>query len=198
LFLGYVLAFSILFIVMPIDTTSENFRAQIETYCLINYPNDFQRCADSHITAKAADFDSKVDGSIIRENMSRVSSILSNNFYVLIFTLLLSFLFGAGAIFILVWNASVIASAIGIFSKAGLAYLPGSMARFMIHGLPEITSYFIIALAGGIIGTAIIRHEFGHEKFWKVLQDSLSLIVIALVVLIISAFIEVFITPALF
>jgi len=44
----------------------------------------------------------------------------------------------------------------------------------------------------------VIKHEFGTEKFWEVLQDSLNLIILSIVVLFIAALIEVFITPKLF
>jgi uncharacterized membrane protein SpoIIM required for sporulation len=125
-------------------------------------------------------------------------NIFSNNVYVLIFTIIFSLIFGAGAIFILVWNASVISAAIGIFAKFDLANLPLGLARYMIHGLPEISAYFVGALAGGILSFAIIRHDTYNRKFWKVIQDSLNLIIIAIAILLISAFIEVFITPVIF
>jgi len=196
LFLGYLIAFSVMYIVMPAKTTEANFKAQVETYCVVNARYNYERCVEGHLTGYATDTTNKIPN--IKEGMSRVSIILSNNFYVLLFSLLFSFLFGAGAIFILAWNGSVIAAAIGIFAKGNLVHLPLGFARYMIHGLPEIASYFTVALAGGIIGTAIIKHEFANEKFWHVLQDSLDLIILALLVLIISAFIEVFITPAIF
>jgi uncharacterized membrane protein SpoIIM required for sporulation len=53
-------------------------------------------------------------------------------------------IFGAGAIFILAWNASVIAAAIGIFANSDLSKLPMGVMRYMIHGIPEIGAYFII------------------------------------------------------
>ncbi len=197
LFLGYVIAFSLIFILMPQETTEANFKIQVETYCVVNARYNFEDCVDKHLTGHSVtEIQKKIPG--IKEGMSRVSLILSNNFYVLLFSLLFSFLFGDGAIFILAWNASVIATAIGIFARENIAHLPLGFARYLIHGLPEIASYFIIALAGGIIGTAIIKHELGHAKFWRVIQDSLDLIIIALVVLIVAAFIEVFITPILF
>ncbi len=198
LFLGYMLAFSVIFMAMP--QIESNFKIQLETYCTINARYNVEKCV--------ADYNNGYTASVIdppplqtlgiKQGMTRVSTILSNNFYVLLFSLLFSFLFGAGAIFILAWNASVIAIAMAIFTKGNIVNLPASFLRYMIHGLPEIASYFIVALAGGIIGTAIIRHKFGHKKFWHVLQDSLDLIIIALIVLIASAFIEVFITPVLF
>jgi len=117
---------------------------------------------------------------------------------VMIFTIIFSLVFGAGAIFILAWNASVIAAAIGIFSESDLAGLPAGVFRYMIHGFPEIAAYFIGALAGGIISIAVIRHDVRSDKFWTILQDSLNLIILAVIVLFIAALIEVFITPVFF
>lgn len=196
LFLGYVVAFSILFIVLPKDISNINYKIQLETYCSINAKSNIEQCVSNLLSEEFFNIEMKVPS--IKEGMNKVSMILSNNFYVLLFSLLFSFLFGAGALFILAWNASVIALAVGIFSQGSLNNLLFGLARYLIHGLPEIASYFIIALAGGIIGTATIRHEFGNEKFWHVLQDSLNLIILALIVLIISAFIEVFFTPLFF
>ena len=122
----------------------------------------------------------------------------TNNIYVLIFTLVFSLIFGAGVIFVLAWNASVIAAAVGIFSKSSIVQLPFGLARYMIHGIPEIASYFIVAMAGGLVSIAVIKHEAGTEKFWEVLQDSLYLIIIAIVVLFLAALMEVYLTPAFF
>ena len=49
-----------------------------------------------------------------------VMQIFSNNVRVMVFCILFAFLFGAGAIFILTWNASVIAAAIGSFIRNNL------------------------------------------------------------------------------
>jgi len=118
--------------------------------------------------------------------------------YVLIFTLVFSLIFGAGVIFILAWNASVIGAAIGIFTNSSLKALPLGLLRYMIHGLPEIAAYFLVALAGGLVSIAVIKHESGTDKFWGVLQDSLNLIILAIVVLFLAALMEVFVTPLLF
>ncbi|HIH17821.1 MAG TPA: hypothetical protein HA218_03260, partial [Nanoarchaeota archaeon] len=123
--------------------------------------------------------------------------IFFNNINVMLLSLFFSFFFGAGAIFILAWNASVIGAAMGIFSRE-LHALPLGFLRFMIHGVPEILAYFTAALAGGIIGTAVIRHHFDDGRFRKVLKDALVLILIAIGLLFIGTLIEIFITPALF
>jgi len=190
LFMGFVVAFSFWYIVF--EDGNQNFRAQIETYCLINRPTNFEQCISDYGIGHEA----RTTGFLSAKD--KIVNIFINNVYVLIFTLLFSLIFGAGAIFILAWNASVISAAIGIFSKGSLANLPLGVARYMIHGLPEIASYFVGALAGGIISVAIIKHDLRSDKFWTILQDSLNLIIVAVFILFIAALMEVFITPALF
>ncbi len=189
LFLGFIVAFSFWYLVLPSDNS---FRAQIETFCMINRPANFNECIEQY-GVKAT---GRTTGFLTSKE--KLIAIFTNNIYVLMFTLIFSLIFGAGAIFILAWNASVIAAAIGIFSKSSLSNLPLGIARYMIHGLPEIAAYFIGALGGGIISVAIIKHDVRSEKFWGILQDSLNLIILAVIVLFVAALIEVFITPVLF
>lgn len=190
LFLGFIVAFSAWYIVF--QDGNQNFKAQIETYCMINKPSHFEECVSEYGIGTPA----KTTGFLTSQE--KIVNIFANNIYVLIFTLIFSLIFGAGAIFILAWNASVISAAIGIFSKSEIANLPIGLARYMIHGLPEIGSYFAAALAGGIISIAIIKHDVNSEKFWIILQDSLNLIILAVILLFFAALIEVFVTPALF
>jgi len=189
LFLGFVVAFSFWYIVMP-GTAGQNFNFQIKTFCAINSPSSYNYCLEEHgipvMTAAAS------------SSGSAFLSIFANNIYVLIFTILFSLAFGAGAIFILVWNASVIAAAIGIFAEGKLSGLGSGLVRYMIHGIPEISAYFVGALAGGIVSVAVIRKDLRGEWVWKILQDSLLMILIAIVILIVSALMEVYLTPLLF
>ena len=189
LFMGFVIALSFWYMVL---SSTQSFRAQIETYCLINRPGSFQECVNQY---NVKDATAPVG---FLSNTERLFLIFTNNIYVLIFTLIFSLIFGAGVIFVLAWNASVIAAAIGIFTESELSALPMALVRYMIHGIPEIASYFIVALAGGMISIAVIRHETGTERFWDVLQDSLNLIIISVIVLFLAALIEVFLTPLLF
>ena len=188
LFLGFVVAFSFWYIVMP-GTAGQNFNFQIKTFCAINSPSHYSYCLEQHGIPI---------GTGSATGTTAILNIFSNNIYVLIFTILFSLAFGAGAIFILVWNASVIAAAIGIFAKGELAGLGLGLLRYMIHGIPEIGAYFVGALAGGIVSVAVIRKDLHGEGMWKILQDSLLMIIIAIVILIIAALIEVYITPVLF
>jgi len=188
LFLGFIIAFSFWYIVLA---STQSFKAQIETYCVINRPSNFNECVAQYGVKGG-----KVTGALT--SAEKLFMIFANNIYVLLFTLVFSLIFGAGAIFVLAWNASVIAAAVGIFAKSSLANLPLGIARYIIHGIPEIAAYFIAALAGGIISMAIIKHDTRGEKFWNILQDSLNLIILAVIVLFLAALMEVFITPLLF
>jgi len=188
MFLGFIVAFSLWYIVFPVDA-GQNFNFQIKTFCAINSPSTYGSCVESHGVPIATGM---ITGS------DAVLAIFSNNIQVLIFTIVFSLVFGAGAIFILVWNASVIASAIGIFAKGSLLSLPLGLLRYMIHGVPEISAYFVGALAGGIVSVAVIRKDLRGEGTWKILQDSLLMVIIAIVILIVAALMEVYLTPLLF
>ena len=190
LFVGFVVAFSIGYMLFPNGETF--FKAQIETFCQINRPDNFNNCLREYGLNGINGITGAATSSM------RFWGIFSNNIIVLLISMIASLIFGAGAIFILAWNASVIAAAIGIFTRSDIAQLPLGLARYFIHGIPEIAAYFMAALAGGIFSTAIIRHDNRRERFLMILQDSLNLLVIAIVILIIAALIEVFITPKLF
>ncbi|MEK6894042.1 MAG: stage II sporulation protein M [Nanoarchaeota archaeon] len=189
LFVGFVIGFSFWYILLPTTGTLEQ---QLDTFCNINRPGD-ENCKNTVLVR-----DPNTSPTAFATNKERMFLIFANNTYVLIFTLIFSLLFGAGVVFILAWNASVIAAAIAIFTRSDLSYLPVAMLRYFVHGLPEIGAYFVAALAGGMISFAVIRREIGTEKFWKVLQDSLNLIILAIIVLFLAALLEVFITPLLF
>ncbi len=188
LFLGFVIGFTFWYIILPHTKLQQ---AAVETYCNINRPGDTESCRKAYLIKESAQ-------TGFLGNKERLFLIFTNNIYVLMFTLIFSLIFGAGVIFILAWNASVIAAAIGIFTQNELSSLPLGILRFMIHGIPEIAAYFVAALAGGIISIAVIRHEVGTEKFWEVMQDSLNLIILAVLILFVAAFVEVFVTPLFF
>ena len=189
LFIGFTIAFAFWYSILP---STQSFRIQIETYCMINRPANFNECVAQYGVKETT------ITTPFLTNPERLALIFTNNMYVLLFTMMFSLIFGAGAMFVLAWNASVIGAAIGIFSEYKLSLLPLGFFRFFLHGLPEIASYFMVALAGGMVSVAVVNHEAGTEKFWEVLQDALNLIILSVIVLFIAALVEVFITPVLF
>jgi uncharacterized membrane protein SpoIIM required for sporulation len=190
LFLGFVIAFSFWHMVLQSDLL---LNAQIETYCRINSPGSVESCISKYSFGEAS---SKITGSSIKAG--RFLSILENNVYVMIFTLIFSLIFGAGAIFILAWNASVIAAAIGIFTKYNIKEIPKGLIRYMIHGVPEIAAYFVAALAGGMFGFGILKHGFKNKLFLRVMENVVILLFVAIVLLIVASAIEVYFTPLFF
>jgi uncharacterized membrane protein SpoIIM required for sporulation len=187
LFLGFVVSFLILFTVLPSGTVEQTFSAQINTIAQVK--------STAAATGQFAD------------SITSLVPILMNNLKILIFCFILSFFFGAGAIFVLTWNASVVAVAIGIFVRNSLlSHISPSFAayshvlslgvfKYMTHGIFEVAAYFVGALAGGILSIAVIRHEFGTSEFKKVMLDSLDSFALAIIIIVIAALIEVFVTP---
>ena len=189
LFIGFLVAFSAWYMILQ---DSNLFNAQIETYCMINNPGDIDGCVSRY------SFEQIRLTSHVSSKGLRLLSIIENNIYVMIFTLIFSLIFGAGAIFILAWNASVIAAAIGIFTKYKIAEIPIGLLRYMIHGFPEIAAYFVTALAGGMFGVGVLRHGIKSKKFSRVMENTVILLLIAIIILIVAAVIEVYLTPLFF
>ncbi len=190
MFLGLVIAYALWAILLPYQTFNAVFQMQISAIEQINAPS----------------------GAVISgELLGPMGAILSNNLRVLAFSILFSFIYGAGAIFILTWNASVISVAIGngvrnfvssVASTGGAlgvaAYFHGfglALARYMIHGIPEILGYFIGGLAGGILSVAIIRHRLESRIFRRAFLDAFDLTLLAIFILFIAAILEVSVSP---
>jgi len=199
LFFGFLICFLIVYILAPSSINNLFFSKQIETIQSILGPTGF--------------FGADINTAATFSAEEGLKIIMLNNFKVLLFSLLFSFLYGAGAIFILSWNASVLAVAMGNFIKtkiADLGALTGldlfsayfqagslSLLKYMIHGIPELSAYFLGAVAGGIISAAVVRSDYRDSKFYDILLDSVDLIALASLLLIIGALIEVSITPML-
>lgn len=197
LFLGFIIAFSFWYILLQDPVL---FNAQVETYCRINAPGSMENCIQNSVFSPS---DGQGTGASISATGAslktlRFLSIVENNIYVMIFTLILSLIFGAGAIFVLAWNASVISAAIGIFTDHQISEIPQGIFRYMIHGFPEIAAYFITALAGGIFGVGFIRNGWRSKKFLHVVENVALLLFIAIIIIVAAALIEVYLTPLIF
>jgi len=117
--------------------------------------------------------------------------IYSNNAMVLGLAVLLSFLYGAGAISLIEWNASVIGLFIGreILQKNIMSGIQTAIG-YLPHGIPEIFAYFFGAIAGGIISVAITKGKYKTHEFETIAKDVFVLLVLAYIVLFIAALIE--------
>lgn len=133
----------------------------------------------------------KVSGYFV--NPEELAAIFMNNMRVLMITYFFSVLFGATAVFILAWNASILgtwvskvfvesshATGLGIIKAIAIGFL--SIAA---HGIPEITAYFLAAVAGGLLSVAMIK-----RKLHLVLNESAILIGLSIAMLLFAALIE--------
>lgn len=193
LFIGITIACAALYVVLPWDTVNTAFSSQSETLQEIR---------------------GSVTGFTIIEQIEIFEKVFFNNVKVLIFSVLFSFVFGAGAIFVLTWNATIIGTAIGNFIRSNIAAASNlvgiekvgsyfhtiafGLLKYSIHGIPEILAYFTAALAGGIISVAVIRHDFSTHKFDKIVLDTANLLLISVGLLFIAGVLEVWVTPLIF
>ncbi|MBD3163940.1 hypothetical protein GF323_01960 [Candidatus Woesearchaeota archaeon] len=177
LFLGFVVSFSLWYIMLPPEITVKLFEVQVNTINNINNP----------LTGNAVNL------------IGTFSKILFNNLRVLLFCLVFAFFYGFGAIFILTWNASIMGAAIGMFVRNHIGnyitILPIALLKYLIHGIPEMIAYFMAGLAGGIISIAVIRHDLNSKKFRHIVLDSADMLFGSVIILIIAALLEIFVSP---
>ena len=116
--------------------------------------------------------------------------ILLNNMQVMVFAFFFSFVFGAGAAFILAWNASILGVYIGQISQS-VWHIPIVGLAFIPHGIPEIGGYVCAGLAGSFLSAAIIRqHKKGILKI--VTWDSVKVLLLGIFLIVIAAAIEAY------
>src|SRR3989338_852713 len=99
LFLGITVSSMLWYVVLPSDIASIAFERQTKTIQAINTPS--------------------VNSNAINQ-LAIFSLIFLNNIKVLAFSVLFALVYGAGAIFILTWNATVIGTAIGNFVRSNI------------------------------------------------------------------------------
>ncbi len=139
--------------------------------------------------------------SSFEPSISDVMALVTNNLIVVIILFVLSFLYGAGAIFLLVFNASIFSSFITFVieymaEKVSTAF--AILGVFSIHMLPEVAGFLLAAISGGVVSKAVMRERMGGKGFSHVVEDATALLFISCLLIIIAAFLEVYVTPYLF
>jgi hypothetical protein len=133
-----------------------------------------------------------------------VLSIFMNNFIVTVVCLLLSLIYGAGAIIFITWNAIVWGVVMGFFAKQALLSASGAnpitvfvstILPFFPHMILESLPYFIAAIIGGIVSKAAVREELFSPRFNEIVKDGTVALGLGLIVLLVAAIVEVKIYP---
>ncbi len=180
LFLGFVAVYFTLFALLPQAMVSSLYSSQLDSIAQVR---------------------NIVSGNFF-STLALIGVILLNNIKVLFFCLLFSLVYGAGAIFILSWNASVMGAAIGNAIRTGIAstgsslhVISTSIAGYFLHGIPEMFAYFIGGLAGGIVSITMVEKGVRSQEMRKAISDALNLTGFALLILIIASIVEVTLSP---
>ncbi|MCD6477892.1 MAG: stage II sporulation protein M [Candidatus Aenigmarchaeota archaeon] len=135
---------------------------------------------------------SSVSGDIV--NNTLLYSILSNNLWVFTLTFFISFLFSAGMIFILVWNASVL----GVFlarTSEDIYHMHLLMLSYLPHGILEISAYILAGISGALLSYQIdfyfAKGPYRKSAVIRVLKDSIILLMSGLGFLLLAGIVEV-------
>lgn len=206
-FIGLIVSCSFWYVVMPLDVKASVFREQDHE---IDKITQLKNTMTGAANAGAANAETTV------ANMTSCSGnywcwfglIVYNNASVLLWAILFSFIYGAGAIFLISWNASIIGVVIGRdilglvaqYQTVGpglqlaAAYAHGlfNALGFLPHGLPEAMGYFIGAIAGAIISVAISKQKYKTHEFEIIAKDAFFLMLLALGCIIAGALIEAY------
>ncbi len=120
--------------------------------------------------------------------------IINNNLWVFFLTFIISFLFSAGMIFVLVWNASVLGVFIARVS-GGVSEMHIVALSYLPHGILEIASYILAGISGALLsyqfGYYYTTKEYKKETFFRVIKDSVVLIIGGLACLFVAGLIEI-------
>ena len=126
--------------------------------------------------------------------------LFMNNLRVFMILLCGSLLYGAGTIFIIDWNASVIGVFIGSLANELVNSEPAKytlwsgigsgILNLLPHGTFELLAYFCIAIAGGIMSEALLHGKYKNPEFIVIIFDVTKLSAWGLLLLAAGAFIE--------
>ncbi|RJQ17597.1 hypothetical protein C4573_01305 [Candidatus Woesearchaeota archaeon] len=178
LFLGIFLSYALFSIAMPNFSTYTIFKSQFSSANLAGQATTVQL---------------------------NFGDILGNNFQVLMASFIFSLLFGVGSILFLTWNASVWGTIMGFFAKQSALVISQNpfvafsimFVKFLPHLVTEAASYFFAVIAGVVISQTLVNENYKSEKFQYTLLEGLTLFFIAVVLLFIAAWLEVYLFPLL-
>ena len=181
LFLGILLIYSLATMFLPAFQANNLFREQLEM--------------------RGASGEAISIGGFAMFETGLFWDIFKNNFMVLFFIFLLSFLTGDGAIFLITWNASVWGTIFGVTARnaavfegiSPLYYFGIIMLVVLPHLILEALAYIMGAISGGVISKDVLLEKFDSKRFKEVFTYNFWLFVIAVLVLILGGIVETFV-----
>ncbi len=123
--------------------------------------------------------------------------LFSHNIRYLLVGFILSLFYGAGAIFLVAYNASFFAAFVTeLFSRWAAATQMTAIS--LVHLLPESAGYILTAIAGAEISRALIHEKLAGDKFRNVLRNCFLLLIFAVLCIFLAAFLETYVTATVF
>ncbi len=171
IFVGIIIAYALFYsLSAPIERTSL-FNEQISAFCAIS--GDCKDGVPYSISGKATAMGLS---ACMSENSSIESCtlfIFENNAGVLLFTILLSLLYGVGAIFIIAWNASILGVFFGetFINFSHVKWIGMFQSMLIGHGPPELLGYVFGALAGAILSSMVAKGQLLTHDAEVILKD---------------------------
>lgn len=125
------------------------------------------------------------------------NKIFLNNIGLLLVFFLLSFFYGYGSVLLLAWNASILGVLWGHALKNALFFLNSELliSKGLLiwpYLIPEVIAYFLAAIAGGVLYVNISQH-----RQYNAFMYALKLVIIAILLTLGGAIVEVIILGAL-
>ncbi len=162
--------------------------AGFTTGYLLLSPGDFRAATDYQMRdlGFVDSLRESMTGNAVHPNVFSV--IFWNNMRVYIVAAVLSFIYGTGGVFILTWNASVIATLLAReIMRTGSVW--AGFTRFLSilpHGVVEYSAYIVGGFAGALISLAIL------QKGWngRLIRDAILFLLSGIVLLYIGASVE--------
>jgi len=176
LFIGFMISFTLWAYLLPPESSGEVFKLQKSSVERI------QALTGNAVFPEA------------------LSVILANNIRIIFISLVFAFFYGAGAVYILAWNASVMGFVMGSIARdaASVFAIPLVLFKYSLHGIPEMIAYIVAAVAGGILYFSFIRGDLlRKDRVKRTLIDVGLLVLASIALLIIAAFVEVYISAFL-
>ena len=124
---------------------------------------------------------------------SHALNIFTVNVGVSVIFFILSFFYGAGAIFLIVWNASIFSTFVFTTLQNIGRGVQNSLAMFGVFSLyivPEIAGFLLAGIAGGVISKALVTEKFMSDEFRNVVKDAMVLLLVSFGVLFVAALLE--------
>jgi len=183
-FVGVMAAFTFYFLALPSSETSVLFGQQ---------------------SAELGKISSAVSGHAVQtvyygDLAGAFEFLFNNNLKVFLILLAGSLLYGAGTVFILDWNASILGVFIGSVASELVHNSPSQfniwsglgsgVLGLLPHGTFELLAYLCIAIAGGILSESLLHQKYRNPEFLVIIYDITKLASWGLLFLAAGAFIE--------